>query len=213
MKLYYGAGKIIKQPTYGLGNPSNDYGLGFYLTPSKEAAFLWASRFKNGKVMTYAVGIENLKVLKLNNDTETDILRWIALLSKNRFDSQERIRYKEVIEWLVRKFPVNLSDYDIVIGYRADDSYFAYSAGFVAGDISIETLSQAMLIGKLALQYVLISPKAFQFISYLKCEEVESQYSYDSFRKKALEDYHELKRNEDRFANHFIGDIMRKYGK
>lgn len=212
MKLYFGADKIIPHPTFGLGNPSNDYGLGLYLTPSKEAAFLWASRFPDGCVMTYEIDESKLITLKLNSNDESDILHWIALLAKNRFDRQERIEYQTEIDWLIRKFPTDLSQCDMVIGYRADDSYFAYSSGFVKGNISIETLAKAMKIGKLGLQHVLISQKAFSLLHYVSSEKAAGSYNYGSFRKAALEEYHELIKKEDLFNNHFIRDLMRKYG-
>lgn len=213
MKLYYGADKILKEPVFGLGNPNNDYGLGFYLTPSKEAAFLWASQFENGHVMTYEVSLESLNILQLNHDSEEDILSWIALLAKNRFDKEERLQYQKEFDWLIQKFSINISLYDLIVGYHADDSYFAYSSGFVKGNVSIETLREAMHLGKLGLQYVLLSPQAFRSIRYLANEEASSQYSYRDFRKRTLEEYHKLLLAEDVFQNHFIRDIMRKYGK
>ena len=197
MKLFYGADKIIKSPIYGLGNPSNDYGLGLYLTPSLDAAKLWAERFQEGYVMTYEVDLDGLKVLTLDHATEEDVLTWLALLAKNRFDKVDRI----------------LSSYDVVIGYRADDSYFAYSSGFIKGEVSMETLERAMIIGKLGQQYVLLSPTAFQHLRYLKSDKISQSGSYQEFRKQALDEYHALRLNEDLFANHFIRDIMRKYGK
>ena len=48
MIFYYGADKIVTKPIFGKGNPSNDYGLGFYLTENKELARLWASKFPEG---------------------------------------------------------------------------------------------------------------------------------------------------------------------
>ena len=213
MKLFYGADKIIKSPIYGLGNPSNDYGLGLYLTPSLDAAKLWAERFQEGYVMTYEVDLDGLKVLTLDHATEEDVLTWLALLAKNRFDKVDRIRYQTELDWLTRKFSIDLSSYDVVIGYRADDSYFAYSSGFIKGEVSMETLERAMIIGKLGLQYVLLSPTAFQHLRYLKSDKISQSGSYQEFRKQALDEYHALRLNEDLFVNHFIRDIMRKYGK
>ena len=48
MILYYGAESLVINPEFGKGNPSNDYGLGFYLTPNYELAKLWASNNING---------------------------------------------------------------------------------------------------------------------------------------------------------------------
>ena len=213
VKLYYGADKDIKKPIFGVGNPSNDYGVGLYLTPSKEAAQLWASRFESGYNITYSINVKKLRVLTLNNNTEQDVLTWITLLVKHRFDNLERVRYKDVIDWLISKFDVDLSNYDMVVGYRADDSYFSYSRGFVSGDISIETLSEAMKLGKLGLQYVLISPYAFSQIEYIESDAVKRSGEYDKFKKFTLDEYHQLKDKEDRFNNTFIGEIMKKYGK
>ena len=35
MKLFYGSKTLLTRPTFGEGKPSNDYGLGFYLTPER----------------------------------------------------------------------------------------------------------------------------------------------------------------------------------
>ena len=37
----------------------------------------------------------------------------------------------------------------MVIGYRADDSYFSFARAFVNNEISLEQLSYAMRLGKL----------------------------------------------------------------
>jgi len=40
--VYHGSPKIIEKPAFGVGNPQNDYGLGFYCTESVELAKEWA---------------------------------------------------------------------------------------------------------------------------------------------------------------------------
>ena len=42
-------------------------------------------------------------------------------------------------------FKVDYKDYDIIIGYRADDSYFSYAGDFVNGTLSFSDLSEAMV--------------------------------------------------------------------
>ena len=135
------------------------------------------------------------------------------MTSRVRFSYTDRVLYKDVIDWLISHFDVPINDFDFIIGYRADDSYFSYSRGFVNGDISIETLSNALKLGKLGKQYVLISKKAFNNIKYVKHYEVHNDDEYELFRQKTLNEYHELLNKEDRFVNHFIGDLMKKYGK
>lgn len=57
-----------------------------------------------------------------------------------------------------------------MIGYRADDSYLSFTESFVQNGLPLRTLNQALRLGKLVEQTVLISEKAF---AYLKFEEVE----------------------------------------
>lgn len=214
MKLFYGSKTLVKIPVYGEGNPSNDYGLGFYMTDNIEMADLWASQFKNdGFSITYDVDFSGLKVLKLLGTDEKSILSWITILVKNRFDYVDRVQYSDVINWLIKHFDVPIDDYDVVIGYRADDSYFNYSRGFVNGEVSFETLSLALKLGKLGIQYVLVSKESFKHISYLEHKNVKASKEYETFRRKTLNEYHELLDKEDKINNTFIRDLMRKYGK
>ena len=213
MKLYYGSKTLFTQPRFGEGNPSNDYGLGFYLTPEKATADLWASQHKNGGyTLSYSLDLKGLDVCALADSSELSILQWIALLTKHRFSYQQKTEYQSVIQWLDRHFSIPVDDHDVIVGYRADDAYFNYSLGFVAGDISLETLAKAMKLGQLGLQYVLKSKKAFARIQFLESYPVLHSEDYGSLRSKTLRQFHTLQRAEDRFHNTFIGELMKKYG-
>ena len=212
MKLYYGSETLFTQPTYGYGKISNDYGLGFYMTTSYELAKLWASKpINGGYVLTFDFDMSNLNVLNLKDYGEENVLKWVAILVNHRFDFDDKETYQNYIDWLDRKFHINLDATDVIIGYRADDSYFNYSKSFVANELSFEILTEAMKIGKLGLQYVAISKRAFKRFKFLKSEKVEHTDEYSIFQKKALEEYNELKKQDD-INNTFIRDLMRKYG-
>lgn len=212
MRFYYGSETNFESPTFGEGNPTNDYGLGFYMTQSYELAKLWASKYeKDGYILTFDLDVENLNVLNLKDYGEIEVLKWISILVNHRFSVDERNRYSERIMWLDRKFHINLDDVDFIIGYRADDAYFNYSKSFVANELSFEILTKAMRIGKLGLQYVAISKKAFQALRFVKSEKVQCSNDYNVFRKKALAEYNEIKA-EDKETNTFIRDLIRKYG-
>lgn len=209
MRLFYGADRIVEKPEYNGGRAGNDYGPGFYLTPNKEMARLWACKNKDGGYcITYDVDIAKLEILDLTNATDENVLQWISLLVQHRFSKEEYENNRQNIEWLKKKhvFP---DDADMIIGYRADDSYFAYSRDFVANDLSLETLAQAMRIGKLGLQYVLKSRKAFTRIRMCEYEKVAHSDEYQMFRNRALQQYRAL-RKEDSINNTFIRDLMRK---
>ena len=212
MRLYYGSETYFVTPTFGEGNPSNDYGLGFYMTDSYEVAKLWASKHENGGyILTFDIDTIDLQILNLKEYGEENILRWISILVSHRFKNDLRDTYSSKIMWLDRKFHVSLNSVDFIIGYRADDSYFNYSKDFVADNLSFEILSKAMKIGKLGLQYVAISKKAFSKLKFVKSERVPHTNEYDIFQKKALDEFHNLKA-EDKNTNTYFRDLIRKYG-
>ena len=51
MILYYGSKTLFEKPTFGVGNITNDYGLGFYLTPSFDSAKIGRKEDFMGSVM------------------------------------------------------------------------------------------------------------------------------------------------------------------
>lgn len=210
MIFYYGADRMVEKPVYNYkdGNPNNDYGLGFYLTKEKEKAILWASQYDNGYCIKYDVNLTKLKVLYLNTNKEEDVLLWISILVNNRFSKEEIENYKDTINWLNKHYHVNLDDYDVIVGYRADDSYFLYSRDFVSNELSIDALSKAMKLGKLGLQYCLKSKKAFQNIETIEYEKVEKSDNYKTFREKVKLEYEKTKKADD-IHNKRLIDIMR----
>lgn len=210
MKLYHGSDKIILKPEYNYGNPSNDYGLGFYMSDDKDIARLWASKNPNvGYLMECEVLIDKLNVLYLDDQSEDSILKWITILISHRFSRFEIDKYKTTIDALNKRYSFDITKYDMIVGYRADDSYFQYSRDFVANDLSIEILSKAMKLGKLGKQYVLISENSFKHIALKNYEEVRASDEYDLFRKQTNKQYHLLKKEDD-INNTFVRDILRK---
>ena len=213
MKLFYGADREVIVPKYNYGNPSNDYGLGFYLTPEKEMGELWASQFvSGGYLIEYEVDLKNLKFLRLNTIKDEDILTWLTILISHRFSKDERKNYKKEIEWLENNYSIDLSKYDVIVGYRADDSYFLYSRDFVANELSLEILKEAMMLGKLGIQIVLKSKKAFEKIKFVNSKPIPYSGEYESFKSKTKIEYLKLKKEDDVY-NTYLRDIMRRKGK
>ena len=214
MILYYGSKTLFEKPTFGVGNITNDYGLGFYLTPSFDSTKMWAGQFEqDGYVLKFDVDFKNLNILYLNRNTEEDVLKWITILVKHRFSLEHREEYKDVIAWLIRHFDINIEGVDMIIGYRADDAYFRYAIDFVDGKLSIEKLLEAMELGNLGLQYALMSRKAYSLPKFLGSTKISKSNEYQEFRKRTAKEYNRLKETEDRYKNTFIGELMKKYGK
>ena len=164
--LYHGSEQIIESPTFGLGKQNNDFGLGFYCTESEELAKEWAvSSLRNGFVNRYSLDTEYLKILNLNNPDYT-ILNWIAVLVAHRLFSIKSPAAQRAKRYLIDNFGVNVNAYDLIIGYRADDSYFDFAASFLNNGISVQQLANAMRLGKLGEQIVIKSKYAFSLLHY-----------------------------------------------
>ena len=149
MIVYHGSDHIIETPLYNGNKRMNDYGYGFYTTENIELAMEWAcSDNRDGFANIYELNPDGLEILNLN-DPQYNILNWLAVLTKYRSYWQSGSVAEEAKNYLQKNFFVDPSEYDIVIGYRADDSYFSFAQDFVSGAISLRKLSEAMRLGKL----------------------------------------------------------------
>ena len=173
MLLYHGSREIVTNPTYGLGSERNDYGRGFYCTTQAELAKEWACpSVRDGFMNMYELDMSDLNILYLNKEGY-HILNWLALLLVNRTFQKRSPISRQANEYIIKEFLPETKGYDVICGYRADDSYFAYAKDFLNNTISIGQLRRAMQLGELGEQVVLISPKAFGQIKFLGYEIVE----------------------------------------
>ena len=203
MRIYHGSRNRIEKPVFGKGNPYNDYGLGFYCTQSIEMAKEWScGEDHDGYANEYIIDISKLRVLNLIAP-EYSILHWLAVLLKNRTFRLTNQIAKDAKEYLLESFPVNTEDYDVIIGYRADDSYFSFAEDFLNNAISVKKLKKAMHLGNLGEQIVLVSKPAFDALKFVGAEEAD--------RIK----YFVLKMKRDKAAReeYLNGDRKPSYGK
>ena len=184
--LYHGSPEIIQSPVYGKGKINNDYGRGFYCTEHLELAKEWAcTEGTDGYVNQYEVETERLRILNLSAGEYT-ILHWLSLLVTHRKIRISTPVMKMGIEWLTNSFSIDLGRWDVVIGYRADDSYFSFARAFLNNEISLSQLSVAMRLGKLGEQFVLKSQKAFDTIKFLSYVPVDNRQYY--VKRKSRDD-------------------------
>lgn len=166
--IYHGSDHVIETPTYGIGKDYNDYGLGFYCTEYLELAQEWAcSESHGGFANKYAFDLTGLHVLDLNSKNFC-ILHWISILLQNRRFTVESDMANLARKYILENFPVDTGACDVIMGYRADDSYFTYAKDFLQNTISVRRLSQVMKLGNLGNQIVLKSAKAFSQIRYIE---------------------------------------------
>lgn len=208
--IYHGSKEIVEVPEFGKGKKNNDFGLGFYCTESDALAKEWAvSSLRDGFSNRYTLDTEYLNVLNLNGPEYT-ILNWIAVLVEHRLFSIKTPVARRAKRYLLDNFGVTVNAFDLITGYRADDSYFDYAESFLNNGISVEQLSRAMRLGKLGEQIVIKSKFAF---SKLKFEgfDVAEKDTYYVLRKSRDDEanrmYFEMLEEED--DGLYIQDIMR----
>ena len=210
-KLYHGSRDRIEMPIFGYGKPYNDYGLGFYCTDSLDMAKEWAVSYdKDGFANCYELECDGLRILDLS-DSQYCILHWLAILLENReFDVPSALAL-EAKEYILKNFSVDYKDYDAIIGYRADDSYFSFAQDFINGTISYRQLNNAMHLDKLGQQFVLKSKNAFDRIRFVGYEvaEREEWYAKQRYRdQKARRQYFDVERFKRQRGDLYIMQIM-----
>ena len=122
-------------------------------------------------------------------------------------------RSEEAKEYLHEHFFIDPSKYDIIMGYRADDSYYSFAQDFVSGTIPLSKLSEAMNLGKLGMQIVLKSEKSFSQIVFLGAEPADSSVYYEKKTardRKARKAYRSTKQKGRSIDELFMIDIMRE---
>ena len=176
--LFHGSEKVIEVPSFGEGKRNNDFGLGFYCTETENLAREWAvSSLRDGFCNRYTLDTEYMKILNLNSPDYT-ILNWIAVLVEHRLFSIRTPIARRAKKYLIDNFGINVNAFDIVTGYRADDSYFDYAESFLNNAISVEQLAAAMKLGKLGEQIVLKSQFAFSSIRFEGFDVAEKEEFY-----------------------------------
>ena len=194
--IFHGSEQVVEVPTFGLGRKNNDFGLGFYCTESEDLAKEWAvSSLRNGLANRYTLDTEYLNILNLNSPDYT-ILNWIAVLVEHRLFSIKTPVARRAKRYLIDNFGINVNAYDLITGYRADDSYFDYAESFLNNGISVEQLARAMRLGKLGEQIVLKSKFAFDRIRY------------EGFDISEKEKYYILRKSRDAEANQLYLDML-----
>ena len=114
-------------------------------------------------------------------DLESDefsILNWLAILANNREFNVSTPLAREGLRYLLENYLIDISPYDIIRGYRADDSYFSFARQFVSGMISLGQLQRIMRLGDLGIQYALMSERAFSVITFCDWKQASGSEYY-----------------------------------
>ena len=209
--LYHGSDKIVSEPKVNLGKIYNEYGQGLYCTKHLELAKEWAvDEDRDGFVNSYELDLRGLKVLDLNSE-DFNILHWLTVLLEHRQVKINTPLTADGLSYLREHYHISLDGYDVITGYRADDSYFSFARAFIANSISVSQLEQAMYLGDLGVQYFIKSEKAFSKLKFIEAIPVDSSeyYSQKSLRDaKARANYTAVANKLDRNGVYLL-DLMR----
>lgn len=209
IKLYHGSEKIVQKPLYNYGKSDNDYGRGFYCTTDVELAKEWAcQKDKDGFVNSYSLDARGLNILYFNSK-KYSVLHWLSILVHNR--EVDDLENREAVEFLKKNYSIDTSKFDLIVGYRADDSYFTFARDFINDAITIQSLTKAMRLGKLGLQVMVKSEEAFNRLQFLGYESVSKSLYYSKYKERdgnARSSYKEL-RKQSKSSGLIITEIIK----
>lgn len=210
--IYHGSQLIIKKPVFGEGNPKNDYGLGFYCTHEIDLAREWACTEENsGYANQYELDLTGLSVMRLSGE-DYNILNWLAVLLNNRVFRISNDVAAEGKSFLLDKFLPDTAIFDVIIGYRANDSYFSFANAFLNNALSLAQLNKAMYLGKLGEQTVLKTKRSFEQILFIRSEAADREiyYPMKSARDRGARLSYRRERGQQRATDAvYLIDILR----
>lgn len=178
INVFHGSDHVIKQPEYLGGKPDNDYGNGFYTTEYEDRARSWAALNGNPDksiVNVYQLDIDSLETMDFN---DCGVLAWISEVVANRGTNQAAASI--VGSRLVELYRQDSTGYDILKGYRADDSYTQVVEAFLLNQIQISEVERLFYKGSLGNQIFLKSEEAFKNIKWLDAYQVSMQEEFKS---------------------------------
>ena len=211
--IYHGSQMIVEKPEYGKGNPRNDYGRGFYCTQQIELAKEWACAEElSGYANIYELDSAGLNIMHLSG-ADYNILNWVSILLANRVFRISNGVAAEGKKYMLDTFLPDIQPFDVIVGYRADDSYFSFAEDFLNNTISLRQLEKAMYPGQLGEQTVLKSPRSFERIRFVRSEVADRELYYPKRNvrdRAARADYKTEQESEKLAESIYLIDILRE---
>ena len=189
MRLYHGTQAAVVEPEFGLGQERHDFGKGFYLTDDEELAKEWAvyrPKSKDGWIHAFDLDTEGLRTLDFR---EKSVFAWVAELMKHR-DADESVAYRRRAPQFIEKFGVqDAGDYDAMVGWRANASYFYIVKAFVRGEVDADCLADLLKLGGFGIQYVIKTEKAYSQLHEVTgfSRQVSYETYHDSYEQRDSE--------------------------
>lgn len=100
---------------------------------------------------------EGLRIMDFQKE---GVLTWLAELMRHR-DAADSRRYHMLAERFIARYGVETAHYDVIMGWRANASYFYIAKEFVRDNIDMDILEELLSLGGLGIQYCIKSAQAY----------------------------------------------------
>ncbi len=212
--IYHGSSKILRIPQYGIGNPYNDFGLGFYCTESCELGEEWSG---SGFINTYKLEMRGLRTLDLCGSQFT-VLHWLSILLENRAFDLFTSSSHRASDYIQSNFEVDVKGYDAITGYRADNSNFAIAQSFLNDEIGYKVFRNLLVFGETGKQFVVKSRRAYDRLLFNGYELVNDASAYRHAIAKDVKVMENLtasknlqNKSDDLYISQFIKEGINQY--
>lgn len=162
--LYHGSKFGISGEVKPISRDICDFGKGFYMGSEKKQALALICGYQNSKIYTLSVNLFNLKVFEFEIGIE-----WALYVAFNR-GKMDNIKGTKIYE----RFENLNKEYDVIIGYIANDRLFLTLDRFFSNDITDEVLIRSLSVLNLGKQYVFKTSKACEQIKIISVENISS---------------------------------------
>lgn len=160
--LYHGSKAGIQGAITPTSRVHCDFGRGFYMGTDKSQPLTLICNYPKAKIYTLCVDLSNLKLFDIVVG-----LDWAMLVAYNR-GKMDSINNSAIYN----KYANLCKNFDMVIGYIANDRMFVVLDRFFNGEITDLALINSLSALKLGRQYVALTQKACQNITIIDVQEI-----------------------------------------
>lgn len=172
--LYHGSKSGIRGAISPSSRESCDFGKGFYMGTDRNQLLTLICNYPNAKIYTLSVELSELKILNVEVGID-----WALLVAYNR-GKMESVKNSSIYN----RFANLSKDYDMIVGYIANDRMFVVLDRFFNGEITDFALINSLSALKLGKQYAALTEKACQKIKILDEHEL-SENDRDKLKKES----------------------------
>lgn len=172
--LYHGSKSGIQGAIAPISRDSCDFGKGFYMGTDRNQPLTLICNYPNAKIYTLSVELSELKILNVEVGID-----WALLVAYNR-GKMEHVKNSSIYN----RFANLSEEYDMIVGYIANDRMFVVLDRFFNGEITDLALINSLSALKLGKQYAALTEKACQKIKILDVHEL-SENDRDKLKKES----------------------------